>query len=134
MSSASWWANKLGQTQQPQRGITLPPVTPQQPVVQPQHQEQPPQPVSPSVDVLDPTKDPNAEVSMGEAMRLWRGGEAHKVEGNMACPDCGSTTGYTAYSGRGASGSRVNGQRPRPHCFECGYNGSFSQGLESNWA
>lgn len=136
MSSASWWANKLGQPQQPQRGITLPPVAPPQQVVQqPQPQPAPAtQPVAPAKEVLDPSKDPNAEVSMGEAMRLWKGGEAHRMEGSMACPDCGSTTGYTAYSGRGASGSRVNGQQPRPHCFECGYNGSFSQGLESNWA
>lgn len=136
MSNSSWWANKLGHQQPPPRGITLPATPPpQQQVATPQPAPQPAQqPVAPAKDVLDPSRDPNAEVPMGEAMRLWRGGEAHRTEGNMACPDCGSTTGYTAYSGRGASGSRVNGQQPRPHCFECGYNGSFSQGLESNWA
>jgi hypothetical protein len=144
-NSASWWAKKLGNTQ-PQYGIKLPPVqSPAQQVQQPQPapQQQPvPQPTMEGVplqqgerqQLLDPNRDSNAEVNMGDAMRLWRGGEAHRTEGNMACPACGSRTGYTAYSGMGAGAARVNGQQPRPHCFECGYNGSFSQGLESNWA
>lgn len=143
-NSSAWWANKLAQvSNQPQKhGITLPPVQPQP--VQPQQQPQPaPQP-APQVgvplqqgerqQVLDPSREANAEVNMGEAMRLWRGGEAHRTEGNMSCPSCGSATGYTAYSGMGAGAARVNGQQPRPHCFECGYNGSYAQGLESNWA
>ena len=141
-NNSSWWANKLGQQQQQPRGITVQP-TQQQPV-QPQQvvQQQPVQPVMEGVplqtgerqEVLDPNRDRNAEVSMSDAMRLWRGGEAHRTEGHMACPACGSKTGYTAYSGMGAGAARVNGQQPRPHCFECGYNGSFSQGMESNWA
>lgn len=146
-NNASWWANKLG-TQQPQYGLTVPAQRAPQPVqqtVQPQQVQQVQQAVQPDMSgvplnqgerqhTLDPNRDPNAEVSMGEAMRLWRGGEAHRMEGNMACPDCGSTTGYTAYSGRAAGSARVNGQQPRPHCFECGYNGSYAQGMESNWA
>jgi hypothetical protein len=137
INSASWWANKLGaqQPQQPQRyGIVLDRQQPQ-PVQQPVHVPQPVTPVQAGgrQDVLDPNRAPSEEVSMGEAMRLWRGGEAHRMEGHLQCPDCGSTTGYTAYSGRAAGAARVNGQQPRPHCFECGYNGSFSQGLESNW-
>jgi len=143
-NNASWWANKLNTQQPPRYGIQIPPAQPQQ--VQPQPvQQQQVQQVQPDMSgiplnqgerqqILDPNRDPNAEVSMGEAMRLWRGGEAHRMEGNMACPDCGSTTGYTAYSGRSAGAARVNGQQPRPHCFECGYNGSFSQGMETNWA
>jgi hypothetical protein len=142
-NSASWWANKLNTQQPPRYGIQLPPTqTAPQPVQQQPQQVQQVQPDMSGVPLnqgerqqtLDPNRDPNAEVSMGEAMRLWRGGEAHRMEGNMACPDCGSTTGYTAYSGRAAGSARVNGQQPRPHCFECGYNGTFSQGMESNWA
>jgi hypothetical protein len=139
INSASWWANKLGnqQPQQPQRyGIAIERQQPQ-PVNQPAPVYQ--QQVAPVVpgerqNVLDPNRAPHEEVSMGEAMRLWRGGEAHRTEGHLACPACGSATGYTAYSGMAAGAARVNGQQPRPHCFECGYNGSFSQGLESNWA
>ena len=141
-NNASWWANKLANNQPQVGGIRLPPVQPV-PQQRPAPQQQPaPQPVQQGVplqqgerqDTLDPNRDPNAEVSMGEALRLWRGGEAHRAEGNMACPACGSKTGYTAYSGMSAGTVRVNGQQPRPHCFECGYNGSFSQGMESNWA
>ena len=144
-NSSSWWANKLNQQQPQPRGITVQPVQPVQPQpVQPQQPAQ--QPVVQQFmagvplqtgerqEVLDPSRDPNAEVSMSDAMRLWRGGEAHRTEGHMACPSCGSKTGYTAYSGMGAGAARVNGQQPRPHCFECGYNGSYAQGLESNWS
>lgn len=144
-NNASWWANKLGQQQPQPRGITVPPVQPTQPQPVQQTVQQQQQVVQPDMsgvpvqqgerqDTLDPNRERNAEVTMGEAMRLWRGGEAHRTEGNMACPSCGSTTGYTAYSGMGASGARVNGQQPRPHCFECGYNGSYAQGMESNWS
>lgn len=128
-NSVSWWANKLN-SQQP-RGITIQP----QPVQAPQPQPQAPQPpAAPPVPVLDEQRNPNDEVSMGDALRLWKGGEAHRTEGHLACPSCGSATGYTAYSGMSAGGARVNGQQPRPHCFECGYNGAYSQALESNWA
>lgn len=135
-NSSSWWANKLNQ-QQPQRGgVVLPPVQTSQPQPvrhAPQVQEQSrPLNTGERQDVLDPNRAPNDEVSMGEAMRLWRGGEAHRKEGHLECPECGSTTGYTAYSSAGSA--RINGQQPRPHCFECGYNGSFSQGLQSNWS
>lgn len=138
INSASWWANKLG-NQQPQKyGIAIERQQPQ-PIQQPAPVYHQPQQVSPVVpgerqNVLDPNRAPNEEVTMGEAMRMWRGGEAHRTEGHLACPACGSATGYTAYSGMAAGAARVNGQQPRPHCFECGYNGSFSQGLESNWA
>ena len=144
-NNSSWWANKLGQAQPQPRGITVQPVQPQpQPVQQTVQAQQAPvaQPTNTGVplqqgerqQVLDPNRDANAEINMSDAMRLWRGGEAHRTEGSMACPACGSATGYTAYSGMGAAGARVNGQQPRPHCFECGYNGSYSQGMESNWS
>lgn len=141
--TSSWWANKLQQHQPLPRGITVPPTqAPPQTVPQQVVQQQPVQVTQQGVplqtgerqEVLDPNRAANAEVSMGEALKLWRGGEAHRTEGHMQCPSCGSKTGYTAYSGMAAGGSRVNGQQPRPHCFECGYNGAYSQGMQSNWA
>lgn len=131
-NSASWWANKLGQQPQPRYGIPVIPTQPQPvhvPVQQPVQQQPPP---AHDPNLLDPTQDRNAEISMGDALRLWKGGEAHRREGHMECPSCGSKTGYTAYSGAG--NAQINGQRPRPHCFECGYNGSYTQGLQANWA
>ena len=146
-NNSSWWANKLSQQQPQPSGITVQPVqqAQPQPVMPVTQQPAVQQPVQQSMvgvplqtgerqEVLDPNRDPSAEVSMSDAMRLWRGGEAHRTEGHMACPSCGSTTGYTAYSGMAAGAARVNGQQPRPHCFECGYNGSYAQGMESNWS
>lgn len=138
---SDWWANKLGTNQRP-HGLTVPAQPPVQQAPQPAQQVQQVQqaPVGVPIQqgerqqVLDPNREANAEVSMGEAMRLWRGGEAHRMEGNMVCPGCGSTTGYTAYSGRGGSAARVNGMAPRPRCYECGYNGSYVQGDQANWS
>lgn len=132
-NNSSWWANKL-QGNKPQYTLTIPTQTQPAPVYQ-QVQQAPVQqaPVH-TREVLDPSRPENAEISMGDAMRLWKGGEAHRKEGHLSCPSCGSSTGYTAYSGMSAGAARVNGQQPRPHCFECGYNGSFAQGLESSWA
>lgn len=146
--ASDWWQRKAqeiaGRTSAPQRhGITVQrpqpvqqqPVAPQ-PVYHQQHTEQIQQPPAQPgrQQVLDPNRPPNAEITMGEAMRLWQGGEAARKEGNLACPECGSQTGYTMYSGGAAGSVRVGGQSPRSHCFECGYNGHFTQGLESNWA
>jgi hypothetical protein len=127
---SDWWSRKLApQDQRP--GIRVPyeypQPTQQRPQAQPPQHEQPQAPPAPQ-------DDPKREVTMGEAIRTWRGGEAHRKEGHLACPGCGSATGYTEYSAAGHSGSMVNGQRPRGHCFECGYNGHFMQGLESSWA
>lgn len=125
MTTSSWWAKKLNN--EPARySLTIPAQAPS-PVRQTVPQQQ-------STGTIDPQRPANAEITMGEAMRIWKGGEAHRKEGHLACPSCGSTTGYTAYSGMAAGSVRVNGQTPRPHCFECGYNGSFAQGLESSWA
>lgn len=149
--ASDWWQRKAqeitGHTAGPQRhGITVQPRQPAvqqpsvpQPVYPQQHTQQAPQQPQPQPQpgrqqVLDPNRPADAEITMGEAMRLWQGGEAARKEGDLACPECGSTTGYTHYSGAAAGSVKVGGQNPRSHCFECGYNGHFSQGLESNWA
>lgn len=138
---SDWWAKKLGTPQQqaPSPGGLVigrqpapAPVQPQ-PVVQQQVVQQPVQPAIDPVtgrqQVLDPNQPADAEIGMGDAIRLWQGGQAQRLEGNTQCPNCGSRTGYTNYSA-----TQMHGTRPRPHCFECGYNGQFTQGLESNWA
>jgi hypothetical protein len=133
-----WWSKKLAPVQPaspPRYGIQVQPQAPQPVPNQPVYQ-QPVQPLHQGErqQVLDPDAPPDAKIPMGQAMKLWRGGEAHRTEGNLVCPDCGSATSFTTYSGRGAAGARVNGMAPRPHCYECGYNGSFSQGMENTWA
>lgn len=140
--ASDWWQQKAqqltGTNEPPRHGITVPRQQPvqQQPVApQPVQQQQPTAPQQQVVQqpgnqqVLDPNRPPDAEIGMGDALRLWQGGPAAKTEGNLSCPECGSRTGYTEYSR-----TQMHGGRPRPHCFECGYNGLFSQGLESSWA
>lgn len=134
MSSANWLAKKITPQQQP-RGLVLrprepvapqPQHVPQQP--QPQHHE--PAPMQQHVPASPNDLPPTAEIHMGDAIKVWKGGEAHRREGHLQCPSCGSATGYTAYSG---GGGQIGGHQPRPHCFECGYNGTFMQGQEANW-
>jgi len=138
-----WWAKKLGSDKpQPQFGITVrerpqsvpEPVRSQPEPVQPQptpQQTPSPQAAPGRQKVLDPNRHDSEQVSMGEALRLWEGGEAHRREGGLSCPECGSLTGYTNYSG---GSSRVAGHAPRSHCFECGYNGAYQQGDQANWS
>ena len=130
--SKSWWDKKLGNAPERQPfafTVQAPQQQPQPaPVAAQPVQEQQPAPVH-TKPVLDPNRPENAEITMGEAMRLWQGGQANRMEGHLACPSCGSSTGYTEYSA-----SLQPGGRPRPHCFECGYNGAYQQGDQANWA
>jgi hypothetical protein len=43
------------------------------------------------------------------------------------CPQCGKDLFYENL------GKTRRGPPPAPHCFTCGYNGMFEQGLEANW-
>lgn len=43
------------------------------------------------------------------------------------CPQCGRDLFYADL------GKARRGPPPAPHCFTCGYNGLFEQGLESSW-
>lgn len=146
---SDWWSRKLGNTNvQPQHGTIARPAQPAsvpQPVYPQQGTQYPANTVVEQApeqqynmepgrqEVLDPNRDRNAEVPLGEALRLWKGGEAQRREGGLSCPDCGSRTGYTAYSGSGAGSVRVGGNAPKPHCFECGYNGDYMQGNPAQW-
>jgi hypothetical protein len=131
---SNWWANKLApQAPAPQRGgVVLPPAMPRTVQQPPHHQppggyQQPPQ--------QDPALDnPNRELSMREAISRFSGGESARVEGGLSCPSCGSKTGYTEYRGMGGMSAGVMGNRPAPHCYECGFNGKFMQGDQALWA
>jgi len=132
---SDWWAKKLAPQQPMNRGVVLPPVTPQpQYVPQPPHHgapgtyQQPPQQAP-----QQPADDPNRKLSLREAVARFSGGESARVEGNLSCPACGSRTGYTAFSGMGGMAAGVMGNRPAPRCYECGYNGKFVQGDQANW-
>lgn len=136
--SNGWWGKKLQATQP--GGIQVGPQHyPQQQYVQPQPIAPPQQPVIQQMQVqeIDGAKVSYLEMARahdGEKIsKYWKGGEAMRTEGNLGCPQCGSTTSFTAYSGQGGMAAGIAGNRPRPHCFECGYNGLFAQGEQSNW-
>ena len=148
---SNFWSKQLGTPspggivvppQQPQPVYQQPATAPQQHVQQPQpHQEMTPQQqaileaqqrASQNVD------DPNRQLSLREAVTRWKGGEAWQKEGHLRCPGCNSATGYTQFSGNLGHAQAVFTERgqatPRGHCFECGYNGQYQQGLEASWA
>lgn len=132
---SDWWSSKLAPQQpqgQPRGGVVLPPALPPQPQQPPHHgapgtYQQPPQQQA----VPD---DPNRKLTLREAISRFSGGESARVEANLACPHCGSRTGYTEYRGMGGLSAGVMGNRPAPHCYECGYNGKFAQGDQANWS
>jgi hypothetical protein len=131
---SDWWSRRLSDPNPPQtREVSLPPTSP--PIrfpaaVTPQHQQQP-QFQQTSQRVLDDSRAPTDNLGMGDAIRLWKGGEAHRKEGHLSCPSCGSKNVFTRV-GRG--GTMINGSSPAPRCFECGWNGMYDQGEQSNWA
>lgn len=124
--SSDWWSRKLNNQPPPPR-TNLPPV--QAPIKFPPQAITPVAPMQPANSrVLDPSRAATDQISMGDAIHLWKGGEAARSEGGMSCPACGSHLVFTR------SGNRVNGAQPAPRCFSCGYNGTYSQGEQSNWA
>ena len=107
----------------PPPGYQLVPVQqPGQPVAQPQHVA--PQPLNTKQNYQQFMREHDGE----KISKYWQGGEAHRLEGALSCPQCGSPTSYTNYSS-----TMMHGTRPRPHCFECGYNGLFQQADQANW-
>lgn len=54
-------------------------------------------------------------------------GQGHRLNPDP-CPSCGSNQYFEVLSGK------RRGPPPAPHCYNCGYNGLFEQGLEGNWA
>src|SRR4249919_981104 len=116
---SDWWSKKLAPASPPRYGLTVPPQPVQYPVYQ-QAQQPAQQPVQEE-------RLPTDELTAGEAIRAWKGGDANRIGGD--CPGCGSKTGYT----KGYKQGKINGASARSHCFECGYNGEFEQADGLNW-
>lgn len=134
---SDWWSKKLaGENPTPQRSYATPPTSPPLRIPTPTNTQQNAQRFSQEVNagnqnVLDPNRAPTEQITMGEAIRLWKGGEAMRKEGNLTCPECGSTNVFSR-TGRGA-GTMVNGASPAPRCYECGWNGLYDQASQVNW-
>ena len=127
---SDWWSKKLaGENPTPQRTYATPPTTAplRIPTQAPQAQPQPQQ-TADNQRLLDPNRGPQDQITMGEALRLWKGGEAMRKEGNSTCPECGSIYVFSR-TGRGA-GTLINGAAPAPRCYECGWNGLYDQAVQ----
>lgn len=120
---SDWWNKKLkGEKPTPQPTYPNPSSYSNRPVQTQQTQRQ----------VVEQNLPPNTQLSMGQAIRMWKGGEAHRKEGDMRCPECGSRNVFSR-TGKGAN-SMINGAAPAPRCFECGWNGIYDQASQVNWA
>jgi hypothetical protein len=122
--SASWYQRKLsqmrGQQPAPFQGR---PAVPQyeQPVARYQQQApQAPQAPAATPETLSELLDLQQH---GQALRPGKGARLNQDP----CPNCGGNLYYADL------GLKRRGPPPAPHCFNCGYNELFEQGLESTW-
>lgn len=130
----SWYARRWAQMKQ-----AAPPAPFGRP--QPQQYQQPqqyPQQVMPGQHVQQ--GQPNTQVlfqkqpqaSMSQTFEMQKQGFLAPGQGGRLnpdpCPNCGGMLFIED------TGKRRRGPPPAPHCFTCGYNGLFEQGLESTWA
>jgi hypothetical protein len=140
MSDASWYqravARARNQQEQPrytpqaqaQGQAVYPAQWNQSPVSQPQQQFV----TSPQGPV--PTSQKMGQASTSDLLQMQSAtgqatpGVGHQLNPN-GCPSCGNHLYYEKLT----KGPR-RGPEPAPHCFACGYNGLFEQGLEGNWA
>ncbi len=128
--ASDWWSRKLGGGQ-PQHSAPQPHgYPPVRPMPTPQQREEPSRFYRPHYleplhegerqSLLDPQRDPNAQIPFSDALQLWRGGEAHRMEGGQVCPSCGSGLVFSR-----ANAGTIRGASPAPHCFECGWSGGL---------
>lgn len=118
---SDWWSKKLAGEKPTTSRTNLPPV--QAPLAFPQQAQ--PAPVTPS---SAPVPVDSQEATLSDYLKSGqtKGGEATRRETAM-CPQCGGRYVFSR-------GSGIVGANPAPRCYECGWNGLYSQGEQSNWA
>lgn len=123
---SDWWSKKLAGEKPTVNRTTHPPVQapmnfpPSQPMQAPAHVQ------NPNVS-MDNQPQPES-FSEGLRMGITKGGEAMRKDGNLTCPDCGSTYVFSR-----SKGNTHNGASPAPRCYECGWNGLYDQASQSSW-
>jgi hypothetical protein len=137
--TASWYQRKLaqmrGQQQAPQpyqqriAGYAPQPGPPQVQAVQtPVQQVRPP--VQQPSNYDETAKQGEASMTMlldvQRATGIAKPGMGEKLNPDP-CPNCGRNLFYADL------GKARRGPPPAPHCFNCGFNGLFEQGLQSSW-
>lgn len=122
-SDSSWYARRFGGQQQPQAQGLRPAAGPPPGYVPGGY----PQPQQPQQQYAQAPKPKVTIENLWGAMLEWNGGKAHKIDAEP-CPECGSARYYS----RTGEGTR-RGPPPAPHCFDCGFNGMFQQGMATSW-
>lgn len=130
--SSDWWSRKLSNNPAPSHTPQRTSVPPVAPPVRIGTQVRMPAPVEPPQETAVANLSPNEEIHMGDAIRMWKGGEAARKEGNMYCPECGSHNVFSRVA-RGGN-TTIQGKSPAPRCFECGWTGLYTQADQTNWA
>ena len=124
--SASWYARKLAQMRgavPPSRSSGRTPyssISSRYPAI------------SSSVQQAPPAARPGPPETLTELLDLQQHGQGLRPGKGATlnpdpCPNCGGNLFYADL------GLKRRGPPPAPHCFTCGYNELFEQGLESNW-
>jgi hypothetical protein len=124
VSSANWWARKLG--------TPAPATAPQQPT----YTTPPARAVSPTLQPFQAPSTPPAVVTednIADAAALWQGGQGTKTE-TTHCPNCGSPNYFSRanqgfqnpnHTGAGASVTTERGTaQVAARCFACNYTGA----------
>ena len=120
--ASSWYARKLAQTRTPQGFQRQPVPQYQQPV--PTYQQQPQQQPQNLPEVPPETLTEMLEMQKhGQGLKPGKGARLNPDP----CPNCGGALFFHDL------GKKSRGPAPAPHCFNCGFNELFEQGLESNW-
>ena len=140
--TASWYQRKVAQMRgqqpapQPYQARANPGMPPQQWAPTVQSVQAPVQPVQQQYVQPQPqTYDEMAKqegVSLSNLLDVQRAtGVAKPGKGARLnpdpCPECGKNLFYSDL------GTKRRGPSPAPHCFNCGYNGLFEQGLPASW-
>ena len=96
---SDWWSKKLAGEKPTAPRVS--PTPPTQPVIKFPPMQQPTQQQG-RQELLNPDRAPTENITMGEAIRVWKGGEAQRRDGGLSCPDCGSNNVFSR-TGRGAN-------------------------------
>ena len=138
MSDSSWYSRALDRA----RGTAAPtqtrPSYPQQTQsFAPQYPAQYSQPLqqrAPTQPQAYNTQQKVQQASLSDLFKVQESGHGQPGQGAQSnpdpCPGCGSQLFIENLPG----GKKRRGPAPAPHCFSCGWNGLFDQGLESSWA
>jgi hypothetical protein len=88
-------------------------------------------PVSPSQPQAARTDVKQQQAQLSDLFKIQEAGHGTPGQGGRLnpdpCPNCGGPLFIENLGGK------RRGPPPAPHCFNCGHNGLFEQGLASNW-